>query len=484
MSQIAFVQATRSPTPRGVCWGKKGKAVDTSDREARAKDARERQAALAEHDIIAVAATFVDNSGITRVKAVPVDRLPHLAAWGVGISTSFDRFRLDDWIVGPSDGSAPVGDLRLIPDVRRLVPLVAQPGWAWAPADRYDQAGEPHPQCSRLLLQRLSGQLAEHSITVRAAFEIEWVVSRGLDDDFTPAASGPGYGMMRLAGLSDYSRDVIATLVSQGVTVEQFHPEYAPGQFEVSVGPESPVGAADTSVLVRSTIRAVGTSYGLRTSFSPKVSVPGVGNGGHVHLSLRRGDDNLMTGGEGAFGLTEAGESFFAGVLSRLPALLALGAPSPVSYLRLVPSHWAGTYASWGLENREAALRMVTGSNDSGPEAANMEVKCFDLLANPYLILAALIAAGSAGMVEGARLPAPVDVDPAALGEQALAERGISRLPTSLTQAVSAFEADAVLAAALGPELRESIIALRRSEVELFEEASDAELAAATRWLH
>ncbi len=458
--------------------------MDTSDREARANDARERQTALTEHDIVGIATTFVDNSGVTRVKTVPIDRLPHLAAWGVGISTSFDRFRLDDWIVGPSDGSAPVGDLRMIPDVRRLVPLAAQPGWAWAPADRYDQAGEPHPQCSRLLLQRQCRELAEQNIAVKAAFEIEWVVSRGPDDEFTPAVSGPGYGMTRLVGLSDYSRDVTAALVSQGVTVEQFHPEYAAGQFEVSVAPESPVSAADTSVLVRSTIRAVGTSYGLRTSFSPKVAVPGVGNGGHVHLSLWRGANNLMAGGDGAFGLTDAGESFGAGVLSRLPALLAVGAPSPVSYLRLVPSHWAGTYACWGLENREAALRMVTGSNGSGPWAANMEVKCFDLLANPYLVLAALLAAGSAGMTEGARLPKPVDVDPAALDEQALTGRGISRLPTSLALSVSAFEADAVLTAAFGPDLSESIIALRRSEVELFAGVSDAELAAATRWIH
>ncbi len=458
--------------------------MDTTDREARADDARRMQAALEDQDVVAIATTFVDNSGITRVKAVPVDRLAHLAAWGVGISNSFDRFRLDDWIVGPSDGSAPVGDLRIIPDLRRLVVLPAQPGWAWAPADRYDQDGEPHPQCSRLLLDRLCDELAEQGITVKATFEIEWVASQGLDDDFAPAVEGPGYGMTRLVGLSDYSRDVVAALVSEGVGVEQFHPEYAPGQLEVSVVPESPVSAADTSVLVRSTVRAVGASYGFRTSFSPKVAVPGVGNGGHVHLSLWRGGENLMAGGDGAFGLSAEGEAFSAGVLSRLPALLAIGAPSPVSYLRLVPSHWAGTYACWGLENREAALRMVTGSSGSTPWAANVEVKCFDLLANPYLVLAALLAAGSAGMTQGARLPEPVDVDPAALDEAVLAERGIARLPTSLAESVTAFEADDVLAAAFGPALTESIVALRKSEIELFDGVSDVQLAAATRWLH
>lgn len=458
--------------------------MDTTEREARAADARRTQAVLEEQGIVAVATTFVDNSGITRVKSVPLDRLPDLAAWGAGTSTSFDRFRLDDWIVGPVDGSGPVGDLRIIPDVRRLVALAGQPGWAWAPGDRYRQSGDPHPQCSRLLLRRLTDDLAAQGISVKATFEVEWVVSQGLGDDFVPAVTGPGYGMTRLIGLSDYSRDVVAALVAQGVSVEQFHPEYAPSQLEVSVAAEDPVGAADTSVLVRSTVRAVGASYGLRTSFSPKVAVPGVGNGGHVHVSLWRDGRNLMAEGDGQFGLSPEGEAFSAGVLRRLPALLAIGAPSPVSYLRLLPSHWAGVYACWGLENREAAMRMVTGSSGSGPWAANMEVKSFDLLANPYLLLAGLLAAGSAGIEAEARLPEPVDVDPAALDEAVLEERGITRLPTSLAEALEAFEADDAVPAAFGPDLTESIVALRRSEMELFEGVEDSELAAATRWAH
>src|SRR4029453_4954493 len=154
-------------------------------------------------------------------------------------------------------------------------------------------------------------------------------------------------------GVSDYARDLIEALSSEGIKVEQFHPEYAVGQLELSVAAESPVDAADTSVLVRSTIRAVGMRYNYRTSFSPKVEADGVGNGGHVHLSVWREGENLMAGGKGPFGLRADGEAFGAGILNRLPALLALGAPSVASYLRMVPSHWAGVYACWGLENRE-----------------------------------------------------------------------------------------------------------------------------------
>ena len=397
---------------------------------------------------------------------------------------AFDRFRFDDWIAGAGQGREAVGDLRVMPDVRRVVPLGGTSGWAWAPADRYTQDGVPHAQCGRLLLSSLLGSLASQGITMKAAVELEWVVSHDTgDDDFHPAARGPAYGMGRLVDSAEYSRDLLVALAESGVTVEQFHPEYAPGQLEVSVAPEDPVSAADTSVLVRTVIAAVAARHGLRTSFSPKVAVPGVGNGGHVHFSLWRDGANLMAGGPAArFGLSPEGEAFAAGVLSHLPALMAVGAPGVTSYLRHVPSHWAGTYACWGLENREAAVRMVTGSPGAVSTAANVEVKCFDLHANPYLVFAGIVAAGLTGLASSASLPDPVDVDPAVLSSDELSTRGIARLPRSLREATDAFAADSVVTSAFGEDLSASIVAVRESELELFEGVSDEDVAAATRW--
>ena len=431
-----------------------------------------------------VATTFVDNAGITRVKSVPLKRLPELAAWGVGASTSFDFFRFDDWLAAPPDGTAPVGDLRVIPDLRRLVRLAAQPGWAWAPGDRYRQDGKPHERCSRLLLQRLVNDAAGAGLAIKAAIEIEWVVSAGDGEDFVSAAVGPAYGMSRLVGVSDYVRDVIDALSEERIRVDQFHPEYAAGQLELSVAAESPVDAADTEVLVRSTIRAVGRRYNYRTSFSPKVEAEGVGNGGHVHLSVWRGGQNMMSGGDGRCGLTPVGEAFAAGILNRLPALLAIGAPSVASYLRLVPSHWAGVYASWGLENRETALRMITGSAGSSAWAANIEVKCLDLTANPYLLLAGLLAAGLNGVASEAQLPEAVDVDPAVLAPDELDRRGIQRLPVTLRESTDALAADTELREALGSALIDSVLAVRESEIELFAGASAEEVVRAFRWMH
>src|SRR6187399_1175788 len=110
--------------------------MDVAERRSRSHSANGLLDQLAEAGVVGVATTFVDNSGVARVKAFPLAKLPTVAAWGVGISTSFDRFRADDWIAGSGRGEEPVGDLRIIPDLRRLVALAGQPGWAWAPGER------------------------------------------------------------------------------------------------------------------------------------------------------------------------------------------------------------------------------------------------------------------------------------------------------------------------------------------------------------
>ena len=451
--------------------------MDQQERARRAAVARQAAGDLAARGVSGVAVTWVDTSGVTRVKAVPLARLEHAAAWGIGMSPVFDAFLLDDSIVTGRYAGGPVGDLRLHPDLGRLAVLTASPGWAWAPADRYDQEGEPHPLDARGLATREVARLSASGLSVKAAFEVEWAVSVGDGDDFTPACAGPAYGMTRLTERAGYLRDLVEALSAAGVAVEQVHPEYAAGQYEVSVAPEEPVGAADTFVLVRETVRAVSQNHGLRATFSPKVLADGVGNGAHVHLSLWRDGDNLMAGGEGRFGLTTGGEAFAAGILSRLPGLLAIGAPSVASYLRLVPSHWAGAYACWGLENREAALRFVTGAAGNRGQAANLEVKCFDAAANPYLVVAALLAAGVAGLAEDGTLPEPVDVDPVSL-------EGVPPLPSSLGAAVEAFETDAALKEALGEALIDTIAVVRRGEIALFDGMAPEEIAARTRWKH
>jgi glutamine synthetase len=453
--------------------------MDQHERQRQADRARLVREQLLERDVVGLATTWVDNSGVTRVKAVPIGRLEHAAAWGIGASPVFDAFLSDDSIVAGRYAGGPVGDLRLHPDLDRIVVLAEQPGWAWAPAVRFQQDGTVHPLDQRGIAQEATAALAEAGYEARMAFEIEWTLS-ATQPDFTPAALGPAYGYARLIEQSDYLRDLLIALDRQGVRVDQIHPEYGSAQYEISVAAEDPVAAADTMVLVRETVRALSVRFGLHASFSPKVLADGVGNGGHVHLSIWREGVNLFGVRSGPHGLGGDAEAFTAGMLAHLPGLLAISAPSAASYLRLVPSHWAAPFQVWGVENREAALRLVAPPTDPG--AANIEFKAVDQAANPYLVVAGLIRTGLAGIAGAATLPEPVNVDPASILISERAQQGVVALPATLQAATDAFEADDVLEAAYGEALAATIVDLRRAEIARFADATAEDIVAASRW--
>jgi glutamine synthetase len=456
--------------------------LDASQRSERISRADPVARRLAAAGVTMVALCWVDNAGIARTKTIPLGRLERAAGWGIGMSPVFDVFLVTDDITTSGHIGGPGGDLRLVPDLERATVLAGQPGWAWVPVDRYTQEGRVYAACQRSFARRMTARAGDRDLEIRMAFEVEWALGTEEDGHFRPACAGPAYGMTRVIELSDYGREVVGALERQGLTVEQFHPEYAAGQLEISVAAADPVGAADDSVLVRQTIRAVSARHGLQASFAPSVVAGTVGNGGHLHLSIWRDGQNLLAGGPGRHGLTSDGEAFGGGILAELPALAAVGAPSAASYLRLVPSHWAGAFQCWGRENREAALRLVTGSAGEQDARANIEVKCFDLAANPYLVAGSLIAAGLAGLRDGAMLPAEMDGDPADLTASELADRGVRRLPETLPEAAGCLDRSTILRSAMGDPLFEAFIAVRRGEAELFADASPEEIVARTRW--
>jgi glutamine synthetase len=447
--------------------------MDRLDRDTLAAAGRTTAERLTAAGVEAVALTWVDNVGITRAKTVPATNLAEVAAWGVGMSTVHDVFCVDDSIIASRHIGGPVGDLRLHPDLSALTVLAAQPGWAWAPVDRWTQDGTPYPPDQRGFARRMVGRAETAGLRLRMAFEIEWFLG---GPDGRPAADGPAYGMTPVVELSDYARALFVVLAAQGVPVRQFHSEYGRGQLEISVGPTDPVAAADRAVLVRETIRAVSLRHGLRASFAPVAVVSSVGNGMHLHLSVQSDDGPLLAGGDGPHGLTADGESVLADLLTRLPAVAALGAPSVCSHLRRVPQRWAGAYGCWGRENREAALRFVPGVVGAGE--ANAEIKCVDPSANPYLVVGAVCAIAAHAAGAGRRLPLEVTVDPATLA----ADERPPRLPTSVPDTMAALAGDDLLAEALGPELLDAFVSVHRSEWDRSRELDDEAIVEAVRW--
>jgi glutamine synthetase len=448
-----------------------------------AADATTRSVRLRDEGVRLVGMTFVDNGGITRIKIVPLARLERTAIAGVGMS--------DVWAVSANDDhfafdympqfDSPSGDMRLVPDLTAVRALAAAPGWAWAPANQYSQELQLLETCQRGALRRATDAAAAVGIEFKATFEVECTL---LDGDLRPAHDGPGYSTRALLAIEPFVLQLAEVLEAQGIDVDQLHPEYSPGQFEVSVGATDPVDAADRLVLMRTTIRQVAAQHGFQVSYAPIVIPGAVGNGCHLHLSAWRGGENLMTGGPGPGGLRAEGASFVAGMLEALPAITAVAAPSAASYLRLQPGHWSGAYTVWGVENREATLRLIPGSRSVRGQAANVELKTVDGAANPYLAVLASIGAGLDGISRGLPLADGVTADPAKLSDAERERAGIRRLPASLSEAADALAESAVLRAAFGDLLFDSFLAVRRYEAALYADADADQLAEAHRWAY
>lgn len=437
---------------------------------------------LRERGVRAVALVLVDNAGIARMKCVSIDRLAQAAERGIGWSTVWGLSLADDSFAHDSTLYSPSGDLRLRADLGAAAVLGAAPGWGWAPIDHHEQSGEPWAGCQRRFLRTAIDRAAALGLDFMAAWELEWTVGLDGPGGFEALHAGPGYGAATFGDTGPFMLELFDALEDSGVAPEQIHPEYAASQLELSLPPRDALGSCDESVLVRHVIRTVAANQGWRASFSPRVLAGSVGNGAHLHVSVWRDGVNLLAGGAGPEGLQPAGEAFLAGVLEHLPALTAIGAPSPISYSRLQPSRWAGAYTCWGSENREAALRLEGAGGSEAGRRTNVEWKTVDGAANPYLALGCLVAAGLDGVERALRLPPPVAVDPADLTDGERRSRGITRLPETLAAAAGALAADGVLREALGPYLLDRILAVRRAEAEAASGLDETALVARYRW--
>jgi glutamine synthetase len=255
------------------------------------------------------------------------------------------------------------------------------------------------------------------------------------------------------------------------VAPETIEPEYGVLQFEVTTAPAMGAAAGDRAIITRDVIREVARRRGLQACFSPKPTPDGVGNGAHVHFSLTdEAGANAAYDPSGFGGASVVAQRFIAGVMRHMPALAALVAPSPVSYLRLGPHHWSCGYASFGVQNREAAIR-ICPSPDRDPQrhskSFNIEFRPPDPTANPYIVIGALVRAGLDGIRNGLPLPAVCEGDPAELSDEERGALGIVALPATLDEALAALTANPVASGWLPPTMLESYLSVKRMEIEL-----------------
>jgi glutamine synthetase len=430
-------------------------------------------AQLEAEGVDAVIGTVVNPAGLTLAKTVPIRRTNAFADPGLGASRSWHGFAIDHTGIASSEHIGVVGDQRVRIDLSAL--RIVGDGLAWAPGSFFEQDGTAVPTCSRGTLGRIEATLAEAGVEALVGHEIEFLLVNP-DGRRLPSTLWAQYGLAGVLEYEAFVRDVTAAAAVSGIVIEQLHPEYGANQFEISLTPQSPVAAADQLVLTRLIIARIARRYGLRVSLSPAPFVGEVGCGAHQHFSLTGSAGPLFSDGAGTRGMTSKGENAMAGLLRGLLEAQGILCGSIVSGLRLHAGNWAGAYACWGTENREAALRFIAGG-PGNPYGGNVEVKVVDPSANPYFATAAILGLALDGIKEKASLPPEIKVDPAVLSDSDRSRAGIVALSESQAKAIVALDNSKRLRAILGDPAVDVMVAVRSLEHEKYAHLNREQLA-------
>jgi glutamine synthetase len=340
-----------------------------------------------------------------------------------------------------------------------------------------DPEGTPLPVCPRSLLSAQVARLAALGYDVRCAFELELFVleesmaeARALGfKRLTPLGGHdpkPLYVMQRAPEHLPLMRAATQRLEQMGITWEAFNDEAAPGQFELNLAPADPVTAADWTVRAKRAVREAGHEHGRAVTFMAK-PFRAYGNGLHLHLSLWRDgvpafdrDDDVL-------------RHWVGGVLATLGGATSILVPTINSYRRQVDFAAVPTTPTWGEDNRGAAVRTIRPATGG----ARVEHRLAAGDANPYLVLATVLAGGLAGLEERIDPPDPVTNLPWGAPDDH------PRLPASITAAADALAADERLAKALGDPFVEHWIETRRWEWLMFHsEGADPDARDTTDW--
>lgn len=413
-----------------------------------------------------------DLVGLSRTRGVPVEQYEGRRRHGLGWAlagqslTPFEDIAPNPW--GPMD------EVRQVPDDatrRRIVLKQDCPAFHVVLCNSLHADGAPWECCTRSFLAHALDDLKNQTgLEVAIAYENEFLL---IDHALEWAAPFSVDSIRRAAPFADLCT---RALIDAGVDLETFEPEYGVGQYEVSCGPATGLAGADRVVITRETVREAARQCSIAASFSPKPAPDAVGNGCHLHLSLWDGAGNPVTAdATGPGGLSAIAGRFVAGVHRHLRALVAITAPSPVSYMRLGPHHWSCGFDAVGVQNREAAIR-ICPAPDGDAAAFNIEIRSTDATASPYLAIGAIVRAGLEGIRAGMTPPDMVNLDPASMSDSERRDHGINTLPATLDEALDAFLGEDSVRNWFTPVMIEAFCALKRLEAANARAMSEAEL--------
>ena len=428
------------------------------------------EALIADGEVDTVVLAMTDMQGRLQGKRMAADFfltdvVPHAAeacGYLLAVDTEMntvDGYELSSWETG-------YGDLVLRPDLATLRMVPWHPGTAMVQCDVLDQRGEPVPVSPRQVLRRQLERLAAHGLHAYAGTELEFIVFRDSYEQawernyqkLTPVNQyNVDYSILGTSRVEPLLRRLRNGMAGAGLTVESAKGECNLGQHEIAFKYGPALTACDDHAVYKTGAKEIAAQEGVSLTFMAKYDEH-EGNSCHIHLSLRDDEGHPVMAGEGPHGFSPVMEHFLAGQLACLADFALLLAPTVNAYKRYVPGSFAPTAIAWGRDNRTCALRVV----GHGP-SLRFENRVPGGDVNPYLAVAALIAAGLHGLEQ--QLPLPPEFTGNAYASDA------PRVPSTLRDAVDAFAGSSVAEEAFGKGVVDHYTNAGRIELAAFDAA-------------
>ncbi|MEW6275092.1 MAG: type I glutamate--ammonia ligase [Bacillota bacterium] len=331
--------------------------------------------------------------------------------------------------------------------------------------DIYNPDGSPFAGCPRNTLKRVLARASKMGFTMNVGPECEFFLFH-TDSEGRPTLrthDQAGYFDLSPVDLGENARrSMVLTLEEMGFEIEASHHEVAPGQHEIDFMYSDALDVADKIITFKFVVRTIAQRHGLHATFMPKPIFGINGSGMHMHQSLFRDGQNAFYDPHDPLGLSNVARYYIGGLLKHARALAAVTSPTVNSYKRLVPGYEAPVYISWAERNRSPLIRVPAKRGAS----TRIELRCPDPSCNPYLAIAACLAAGLDGIEKKIEPPPQCNFNIYELTPEERRKLGIGSLPASLEEALLELAADEVIKGALGEHIYERFREAKQKEWE------------------
>ena len=335
--------------------------------------------------------------------------------------------------------------------------------------DVYGPDGTPFDGDPRYILKKVLKEAEELGFYFNVGPECEFFLFH-TDEEGRPTTKThemAGYFDVAPIDLAEnVRRDIVLNLEEMGFEIESSHHEIAPAQHEVDFQYEKGLKAADNILTFKMAVKSIAKQHGLHATFMPKPKAGVNGSGMHINMSLEdKLGKNLFADTDDKLGLSRLAYEFMAGILAHIKSMCLLTNPIVNSYKRLIPGYDAPVYIAWSRATNRGQIVRIPSSRGA---STRLELRSPDSAMNPYLALAACLAAGLDGIKNHMELPEPVVQNIYAMDEETIKERGIDHLPETLGEAIDEFEEDVFLRNVLGDHIFYKYLEAKKEEWNVF----------------